>query len=151
MLHTIILLYQAISGIVRMEVSTVSSNNDMAELRAAFSDIRIESQPTMEVVTVLLTISSLKDYVPRLAPIFPTQNTCWRDQGRSRGTREVLSSFLPCPVTLYTFSSLLRSKHRKLKFLLKYTIYIILISYYKFRFTYHVICGGPNFILCKKV
>ena len=52
----LILIYQAmemqrerslISGTVKMDVS--SDNDNMSQLRAAFSDIRIESQPTMEV------------------------------------------------------------------------------------------------------
>ena len=52
----LILIYQAmemqrerslISGTVKMDVS--SNNDNMSELRAAFSEIRIESQPTMEV------------------------------------------------------------------------------------------------------
>ena len=53
----LILIYQAmemqrerslISGTVKMDVS--SNTDSMSELRAAFSEIRIESQPTMEVV-----------------------------------------------------------------------------------------------------
>ena len=88
----------------------VSSNNDsMAELRAAFSDVRIESQPTMEVVKLFsqYCLFILKYFVPRLPPTCPTQNTCWRDPARR--TIETKSSFLPCPVTLYTFSFRLRS------------------------------------------
>ena len=46
-----------ISGMVKMEISSSSNNDNMSELRAAFSDIRIDSQPTMEVGTLSIFFS----------------------------------------------------------------------------------------------
>ena len=97
-----------ISGTVKMDVS--SNTDSMSELRAAFSEIRIESQPTMEVVIsgIFSLFLSLKIvFLLRLPPTCPTQNTCSKDPARS--IIETQSSCLPCPVTLYTFSFLLHS------------------------------------------
>ena len=135
-----------ISGMVKMEVS--SNNDSMAELRAAFSDVRIESQPTMEVVKLFSQyfLFILKYCVPRLPPTCPTQNTCWRDQVRR--IIETQSSFLPCPVTLYTFSFLLRSIDLvKDLILMKYILLNIIVGYYNNMYTW-VSFWGTHIQIC---